>query len=166
MATTWIHAGTPQAEVLAGKLKKPLTHEYSLAYLLKRPELGYADIAGLKGEPTSDPQVAEQVEIQAKYAGYIDRQQDDIERLRRYENTLLPAGLDFAAVDGLSNEVKQKLAAVRPETLARAGRIPGVTPAAISLLLVYLKRRGALQRDTAATGAGPLSEPGKQRVPG
>lgn len=166
MATTWIHAGTPQADALAGKLKKPLTHEYSLADLLKRPELGYADIAGLKGEPSSDPQVAEQVEIQAKYAGYIDRQQDDIARLRRYENTRLPPELDFAAVDGLSNEVKQKLCAVRPETLARAGRIPGVTQAAISLLLVYLKRRGALQRDTAADIADPLSESGKRRIPG
>ena len=89
MASIWIHPATPQAEALAGKLKKPLTREYSLADLLKRPELGYADLAGLKGEAVGDPQVAEQVEIQAKYAGYIDRQQDDIDRLRRYENTAL-----------------------------------------------------------------------------
>ena len=107
--------------------------------------------------PSSDPQVAEQVEIQAKYAGYIDRQQEDIERLRRYEHTTLPADLDYAVVDGLSNEVRQKLSQARPDTLARAGRIPGVTPAAISLLLVYLKRRGALQR----SGQGePFSDPG------
>jgi len=155
MATTWIHPGTPQADALAPRLKSPLGHEYSLAELLKRPELRYADIAGLKGEPSSDPQVAEQVEIQAKYAGYIDRQQEDIDRLRRHEHTILPADLDYAVVDGLSNEVRQKLSEARPDTLARAGRIPGVTPAAISLLLVYLKRRGALQR----SGQGePLSD--------
>ena len=146
MASTWIHPGTPQAEALAARLKSPLGHEYSLAELLKRPELHYADIAGLKGEATSDREVAEQVEIQAKYAGYIERQQEDIDRLRRYEHTILPADLDFQLVDGLSNEVRQKLTEARPDTLARAGRIPGVTPAAVSLLLVYLKRRGALQR--------------------
>jgi tRNA uridine 5-carboxymethylaminomethyl modification enzyme len=146
MTSTWIHPGTSQAEALSRKLKKPLSHEYSMAELLKRPELTYFDIAGLKGEASCDPQVAEQVEIQAKYAGYIDRQQDDIARLRRYENTVLPVDLDYEAVDGLSNEVKQKLAAARPDTLARAGRVPGITPAAISLLLVYLKRRGALGR--------------------
>ena len=158
MAATWIHPGTPQADALASKLKSPLAHEYSMAELLKRPELGYADIAGLKGEASNDPQVAQQVEIQAKYAGYIDRQQEDIERLRRYENTPLPADLDFAAVAGLSNEVKQKLAEVRPDTLARAGRIPGVTPAAISLLLVYLKRRGTLQSSTPDALAGFASQ--------
>jgi tRNA uridine 5-carboxymethylaminomethyl modification enzyme len=107
--------------------------------------------------------VAEQVEIQAKYAGYIDRQQDDIDRLRRYENTALPPDLDFGAVDGLSNEVKQKLCAARPDTLARAGRIPGVTPAAIALLLVYLKRRGALQRGGPALVPEALSGSGSQR---
>jgi tRNA uridine 5-carboxymethylaminomethyl modification enzyme len=151
LASTWIHPDTPPAGLLAAKLGKPLSREYSLADLLKRPELEYADIAGLKGEPTADPQVAEQVAIQAKYAGYIDRQQEDIDRLRRYEHTTLPVDLDFNAVDGLSNEVKQKLSAARPDTLARAGRIPGVTPAAISLLLIYLKRRGALR----GRGAGP-----------
>ena len=97
--------------------------------LLKRPELEYSDIANLKGSATSDSQAAEQVAIQAKYAGYIDRQREDIERLRRYENTRLPEDIDYAAVGGLSNEVKQKLTEARPETLARAGRVPGVTPA-------------------------------------
>ena len=163
MASIWIHPATPQAEALAGKLKKPLTREYSLADLLKRPELGYADLADLKGEAVGDPQVGEQVEIQAKYAGYIDRQQDDIDRLRRYENTALPPGLDFGAVDGLSNEVKQKLSAARPDTLARAGRIPGVTPAAVALLLVYLKRRGALQRGGPAPVPEAASGSGSQR---
>lgn len=146
LATTWIHPGTPQSEQLAGKLKDPINREYSLADLLKRPELVYDDVASLKGEATTDVQAAEQVAIQAKYAGYIDRQQDEIDRLRRYENMPLPADLDYEVVDGLSNEVKQKLGHARPDTLARAGRIPGVTPAAVSLLLIYLKKRGVLER--------------------
>ena len=86
LATTWIHPNTPQAEALAGKLKNPIAREYSLAELLKRPELGYTDVASLKGEACADLQAAEQVAVQAKYAGYIDRQQEDIERLRRYED--------------------------------------------------------------------------------
>ncbi len=145
LAGTWIQPGSPQGEALASRLGGPLPREYSLADLLKRPELTYGDVAGLRGEPLADTQAAEQVEIQAKYAGYIERQREDIERLRRHENTLLPLDLDFRAVDGLSNEVKQKLSEARPDTLARAGRIPGVTPAAVSLLLVHLKKRGMLE---------------------
>ncbi len=144
LASTWIQPGSSEAKALAAKLAGPLTREYSLADLLKRPELDYADIAGLKGDPEADEQAAQQVAIQAKYAGYIDRQQGEIDRLRRYEETALPADLDYLQVDGLSNEVKQKLNDARPLTLARAGRIPGVTPAAVSLLLIYLKKRGAL----------------------
>ncbi|MFV8818900.1 tRNA uridine-5-carboxymethylaminomethyl(34) synthesis enzyme MnmG [Haliea sp. E17] len=144
LASTWVQPGTEAAEALSGKLTSPLTREYSLLDLLRRPELEYADIAHLKGVPTEDLQAAQQVEIQAKYAGYIDRQQDEIERLRRHENTRLPEGFDYQQVDGLSNEVKQKLGAAQPETLARASRIPGVTPAAVSLLLIYLKKRGLL----------------------
>jgi tRNA uridine 5-carboxymethylaminomethyl modification enzyme len=150
LARAYVHPNTPQAAALAGKLTTPISREYSLAELLKRPELEYADLAGLVGEPTADLQAAEQVEIQAKYAGYIDRQREDIERLRRNENLLLPPDLDYAAVDGLSNEVKQKLSAARPDTLARAGRVPGVTAAAIALLLIYLKKRGALHAPTGA----------------
>ena len=85
MSSTWIHPKTPQADELAAKLKDPINREYSLADLLKRPELVYSDIAHLKGEATEDIQAQQQVEIQAKYAGYIDRQQEDIDRLRRYE---------------------------------------------------------------------------------
>ena len=146
LASTYVHPDTAAAEQLAAKVGKPISREYSLADLLKRPELEYADVAELKGEACVDLQAAEQVAIQAKYAGYIERQQVEIDRLRRYENTPLPADLDLDAVDGLSNEVKQKLSDARPDTLARAGRIPGVTPAAISLLLIYLKKRGALLR--------------------
>ncbi|MEQ9396409.1 tRNA uridine-5-carboxymethylaminomethyl(34) synthesis enzyme MnmG [Haliea sp.] len=148
LASTWVHPSTPEAAALEPKLNAPLTREYSLADLLKRPGINYGDIAGLKGEALADPQAAEQVEIQAKYAGYIDRQQEEVARLRRHENTVLPASLDYAAVDGLSHEVRQKLSEARPDTLARAGRIPGVTPAAVSLLLIYLKKRGALDRAT------------------
>ena len=147
MRNSFVHPNTPQATALAARIKKPLSREYSLAELLKRPELSYHDVAGLTGEPSLDLQAAEQVEIQAKYAGYIDRQQEDIDRLRRNENTPLPADLNYDKVDGLSNEVKQKLSDARPDTLARAGRLPGITPAAVALLLIHLKKCGALQSD-------------------
>ena len=94
-------------------------------------------------------QVSEQVQVGVKYAGYIERQQDEVNRLQRYQDAMLSIDFDYSAVGGLSNEVKQKLAAAKPETLAQAGRIPGVTPAAISLLLVYLKKRGMLERKSA-----------------
>ncbi|MNM79667.1 tRNA uridine 5-carboxymethylaminomethyl modification enzyme MnmG [compost metagenome] len=90
-----------------------------------------------------NPQVAEQVEIRIKYAGYIDRQQDEIERLRASENTVLPDDLDYTIIGGLSKELQGKLGAARPQTLGQASRIPGVTPAAVSLLVIYLKKRGA-----------------------
>ena len=147
MRNSFVHPNTPQAAALAVRIKKPLSREYSLAELLKRPELSYHDVAGLTGDPSVDLQAAEQVEIQAKYAGYIDRQREDIDRLRRNENTPLPADLNYDKVDGLSNEVKQKLSDARPDTLARAGRLPGITPAAVALLLIHLKKRGALQSD-------------------
>ncbi len=159
--TSFIHPGTEAATLLAPALKSPLTREYSLADLLKRPELTYADIAAISGsansaQPCVDSQVTEQVEIQAKYAGYIERQQEDIDKLRRHEHMALPADMDFDAVDGLSNEVKQKLREAQPATLARAGRVPGVTPAAVSLLLIHLKKRGALptlaDADSAPSG--------------
>jgi tRNA uridine 5-carboxymethylaminomethyl modification enzyme len=89
-------------------------------------------------------QVAVQLEVQAKYTGYIDRQQDEIERQRRHEQTQLPVDLDYALVRGLSTEVRQKLREARPTTVGQASRVPGVTPAAISILLVHLKRRGAI----------------------
>ena len=158
LAMSWVHPGTPQAATLADKVKTPISREYSLAELLKRPELTYADIAGLSAGPAVDPQAAEQVEIQAKYAGYIDRQKEDIARLRRNENAPLPPDLDYGAVDGLSNEARQKLLATRPDTLGRASRVPGVTPAAIELLLIHLKKRGAL------TGAGPAKPGGRRKL--
>ncbi|OPX55686.1 tRNA uridine 5-carboxymethylaminomethyl modification enzyme [Oceanospirillum multiglobuliferum] len=141
LASTWIQAGSAQAQQVVDKTGHVISREYSLMDLLKRPELEYQDVASLKGEAVSDPQVAEQVQIQVKYAGYITRQQEEIDKLRRHENTKLPDDLDYAHIDGMSNEIRQKLSQARPETLAAAGRIPGVTPAAVSLLLIHIKKR-------------------------
>lgn len=148
---TWIQAGSKEAQLLSDKLKSPLSREYSLHDLLKRPELGYEDLADLKGTSAVDQQVREQVEIHAKYAGYIDRQQEEILRVRHHENTVIPGDFDYTVVEGLSNEVKQKLLEARPETLARASRIQGVTPAAVSLLLIYLKKKGLLQKQNTVS---------------
>lgn len=145
----YVQAGSPQAQQLKARLGSDLSREYSLADLLKRPEIEYADIAPLFEGASADPQVAEQVAIQAKYAGYIERQQAEIERMVRFESLRLPDTLDYHAVEGLSHEVRLKLAASRPETLGHAARLPGVTPAAVSLLLVHLKKAGV----DAARGA-------------
>ena len=141
LSGTWIQPRTEQAAAVEAKTGQPMTREYNLLDLLKRPELEYDDLASLKGEPVDNPQVAEQVQIQVKYAGYISRQQDDIEKLRRHENTELPMDMDYDIIEGMSKEIRQKLSENRPETLAAASRIPGVTPAAVSLLLIHLKKR-------------------------
>jgi tRNA uridine 5-carboxymethylaminomethyl modification enzyme len=146
LGSTWIQAGSAEADIIEQKIQTKLSREYSLMDLLKRPELTYADVAHLKGEAIANEAAAEQVEIEAKYSGYIERQQEDVNRLRAYENTIIPDDFDYSQVEGLSNEVKQKLMAARPQTLARASRISGITPAAISLVLVYLKKRGVLKR--------------------
>ena len=139
---TYIQANSAQADALSTSLTKPLSREYSLAELLKRPELDYADLDAIApSESTITEAVAEQVTIQLKYSGYIDRQQQDIDRLQRHEAMVIPEDIDFDQVEGLSNEIRQKLGEIRPTSLARAGRIPGVTPAALSLLLVHLKKR-------------------------
>lgn len=145
LAQTWVQPKTEAGDAINKIVDQPIAREYSLLDLLKRPGLSYNDIANIKGQGVENEKVAEQVEIQIKYAGYIDRQTEDIERLRRYENTLLPEKFDYASIEGLSNEVKQKLINAKPETLARASRIPGVTPAAVSLLLIYLKKNGLLK---------------------
>ncbi len=139
---TWIRPNTPAAERAAALLGQPLGREQRLADLLKRPEVSYHSLLHLAGEESAiDPQVAEQVAIQAKYAGYIERQQQEIERARRHEELPLPDDLDYAEVRGLSAEVCEKLAKARPGTLGQAARLPGITPAAISLLMVHLKKR-------------------------
>ncbi|MEH6811535.1 MAG: tRNA uridine-5-carboxymethylaminomethyl(34) synthesis enzyme MnmG [Motiliproteus sp.] len=142
---TWVQPGSAQAEQLAQNLENPLTREYNLLDLLKRPELSYPDVAALAAKVDVDRQVSEQVEIEIKYAGYISRQQEDIERLRRQENTLFPEDFDYEQISGLSNEIRQKLGQARPQTLGAAGRIQGVTPAAISLLLIHLKKKDKLK---------------------
>ncbi|SEF81720.1 tRNA uridine-5-carboxymethylaminomethyl(34) synthesis enzyme MnmG [Billgrantia desiderata] len=152
LKASWVQPGTAAAEAIEARTGKPLAREYSLLDLLKRPELGYADVAHLAGEPVNDEAVAEQVQIQAKYQGYIDRQQDEIDKLKRHEATPLPSDLDYAQVEGLSHEIRQKLAEARPETLAQASRISGVTPAAVSILLIHLKKRRLLDDTRVANG--------------
>ncbi|QEW08695.1 tRNA uridine-5-carboxymethylaminomethyl(34) synthesis enzyme MnmG [Nitrincola iocasae] len=141
LETTYIQPNSPESAKLAEKLTKPLSREYSLADLIRRPELGYVDLCELRGEGVTDPAVAEQVEVAFKYAGYIERQRGEIEQMRKQENTPLPADLDYVQVGGLSNELRSKLEAVKPVSIAQAARIQGMTPAAISLLLVHLKKR-------------------------
>ena len=139
---TYIQAGSEQASALEAVLTQSLSREYSLAELLKRPEVHYSAIYEVSPPQGGiDDAVAEQVMIQLKYAGYIGRQQQDIDRVTRHEKMSIPADMDFSQVEGLSNEIRQKLSEHRPVNLARAGRIPGVTPAALSLLLVHLKKR-------------------------
>lgn len=139
---TWVQPKTPAGNIADQYLEKPLAREYSLMDLLKRPEIKYTDIAKIKPcDIEVSEAVAEQIEIQAKYDGYISRQQDEIDRLKRNENTRLPIDFEYGTVSGLSNELKQKLLDIKPESIAQASRIPGVTPAAISLILVYLKKK-------------------------
>lgn len=155
---SFVHPKTPAADSLNEKLSKPLSREYSYAELLKRPELDYSDIAKFDEAALQHEQAALQVSIQAKYAGYIDRQQDEIARVRRYEGLSLPLDLDYMLVAGLSHEVRDKLLAQKPETLGKASRIPGVTPAAISLLLVHMKRQQQPTGRVAQVDL-PVSEP-------
>jgi len=143
LKSTWIQPTSDTAEKLSAHIENKLSHEYSLFELLKRPEIDYKIIGSLYPEHQVEHKIAEQVEIDAKYSGYIIRQQDEVNRLRRHENTRIPVNFNYQSVKGLSNEVKQKLSEATPETLARAGRIPGVTPAAISLLIVQLKKHAA-----------------------
>jgi len=143
LKSTWVRPDTTQGTAIAEHFGTPITHEYNLLNLLTRPEIDYAGLIAITGEGASDPQVAEQIEIKTKYAGYIERQQEEIRRLRASENTLLAVDLDYAGISGLSKEVQLKLAENRPQTLGQASRIPGVTPAAISLLMIYLKKRSA-----------------------
>ncbi len=127
--------------VLGGRLRR----EARASELLTRPNLTYASLMTLPGvgPGVEDPKVAEQVEIQAKYAGYIERQREEVEKARQAESVKLPEGLDYDRVKGLSSEVREKLSRIRPATLGQAARIPGVTPAAVSLLLIHLKKRAS-----------------------
>ena len=123
---------------------QPLSREYRLDELLRRPEVTYQGLMALPnvGPGVSDKAVAEQVQVQIKYQGYIERQHAEIAKRGRHEKMVLPLDLDYAQVKGLSNEVRQKLTQQRPSSLGQASRIPGMTPAAISILLIHLKKRG------------------------
>ncbi|MFM5715398.1 tRNA uridine-5-carboxymethylaminomethyl(34) synthesis enzyme MnmG [Aeromonas allosaccharophila] len=148
MRSTWIHPQHPSLEAVNALVNTPLTREQSLEELLRRPEVTYDALMAIEGVGPSvtDPAAAEQVEIQIKYAGYIERQHDEVEKQLRNENTLLPLELDYREVNGLSNEVKAKLNDAKPQTIGQASRISGITPAAISILLVHLKKHGLLRK--------------------
>ncbi len=149
LKSTWVSPRIIAEAEAQRVLGKGIEREYALTDLLRRPDVSYAQLMSLTGvdgrrfdDPSLDPLVTEQVEIQVKYAGYIDRQAKEVERHDHYENLKLPESLDYLSVKALSIEVRQKLAKHRPETLGQASRIAGVTPAAISLLLVHLKKGG------------------------
>ena len=159
LRSTWVQPNTDRAERINHLLEKPISREYSLADLLARPRVehgpllsaynGDLDFPGSTSEKLKaaiEAQSTQQAEIQIKYQGYIDRQEEDIERLKKQENTKLPVDFDYQHMQGLSNELKQKLSEAKPENIGRASRIPGITPAAISLLLIYLKKHRAINR--------------------
>jgi len=150
LKSTWVSPRNLSELAAAAVLGKPIEREYCLVDLLRRPDVSYASLMTLPGAGpgVSDSQVADQVEIQAKYQGYIARQQDEVARTEQYEAMALPAEFDYRSVRGLSMEVQQKLSQHRPETVGQASRVSGVTPAAISLLLVYLKK----SRHVSASG--------------
>jgi tRNA uridine 5-carboxymethylaminomethyl modification enzyme len=152
LKSTWVNPAQLPAEEATAILGKPIDHEYSLYELLRRPEIDYATLRRLPdfGDGETDPQVIEQLEIAAGYQGYIDRQREEVEKQAGQENTPLPEGIDYTTVPGLSNEVQQKLNRFRPQTIGMASRLQGMTPAAISLLLIHLKRGiGRVPREKA-----------------
>ena len=142
LKSTWVNPKITPAADSERVLGKAIEHEYNLFELLRRPEISYAALLTLPGagDAQTDPAVVEQLEISAKYQGYIDRQAEEVAKSSSYENTALPIDLDYATVAGLSNEVKQKLKLHQPQTIGQASRIQGMTPAAVSLLLIHLKR--------------------------
>jgi tRNA uridine 5-carboxymethylaminomethyl modification enzyme len=165
LRSTWVRPATVSAETAERLLGKALEHEYSLADLLRRPGIGFDTVSELTANGVSRETlraefgtvqadaIIEQAEISLKYAGYIGKQNDEVERAQGFEQLALPVDLDYADVKALSFEVRQKLARHRPATLGQASRISGVTPAAVSLLLVHLKKRSF---KTVATGQPPL----------
>jgi tRNA uridine 5-carboxymethylaminomethyl modification enzyme len=146
LKSTWVYPTHESTEALNVLLKNPVTKENTLEDLIRRPEMTYKTLMQIEafGPEINNKQAAEQVEIQIKYAGYIERQKDEIAKTLRNENTLIPINFDFSQISGLSNEVVSKLSDTRPETIGKAGRISGITPAAVSLLIVYLKKHGLL----------------------
>ncbi|MGL6260510.1 tRNA uridine-5-carboxymethylaminomethyl(34) synthesis enzyme MnmG [Vibrio sp. WXL103] len=152
LSDTWMNPKSEGVDTLNNLLKTPMVREASGEDLLRRPEMTYAQLTELDqfAPALEDQQAAEQVEIQVKYEGYIKRQQDEIEKSLRHENTQIPFDVDYGEVKGLSNEVVVKLNDARPESIGVASRISGVTPAAISILLVHLKKQGLLKKGEAS----------------
>ncbi|TYK65794.1 tRNA uridine-5-carboxymethylaminomethyl(34) synthesis enzyme MnmG [Colwellia echini] len=148
LRSTWVQKDHSKIEQINALLKTPMSKEASLEDLIRRPEVNYTDLMKIEGlgPAIKDKQASEQIEIQTKYAGYIDRQLDEIAKKQRNEDTLIPTDFDYQEISGLSNEVVAKLKDARPETIGKASRISGITPAAISLLLVYLKKHGLLRK--------------------
>jgi len=148
LRSTWVQKDHTNIDQINALLKTPMSKEASLEDLIRRPEVNYNDLMKIEGlgPALKDTQASEQIEIQTKYAGYIDRQLDEIAKKKRNEDTLIPAEFDYQQISGLSNEVVAKLKDARPETIGKASRISGITPAAISLLLVYLKKHGLLRK--------------------
>jgi len=151
LENTFVQPQTVPAETAEGVLGQRIEREYALTDLLRRPGVSYDALMTLPGAGPAvpDKDVAAQVEVSVKYAGYIDRQHEDVARQLAQDGLSIPAALDYLEVRGLSNEVRQKLIAVKPETIGQAARISGVTPAAISLLLVHLKRGATAGRLSA-----------------
>jgi tRNA uridine 5-carboxymethylaminomethyl modification enzyme len=142
MREQWVRPQSAEAEALDPLLQSPLTRECRFIEILKRPEIKIKHLMPfVNGADCYSQAVREQTEVNAKYAGYLSRQQQEIDKASRHEQTALPETMDYKDVRGLSNEVCQKLQDHRPSTIGQASRIPGVTPAAISLLLVHLKRQ-------------------------
>ncbi|QYK01417.1 tRNA uridine-5-carboxymethylaminomethyl(34) synthesis enzyme MnmG [Shewanella psychrotolerans] len=148
LRSQWVHPNSPLVDALNPHLNTPITREATFEELLRRPELDYPKLMDIEGfgPAIEDQRAAEQVQIQVKYSGYIQRQQDEIDKAIRNEKTLMPQNLDYQEVPGLSNEVIAKLNDHKPETIGQASRISGITPAAISILLVHLKKRGLLRK--------------------
>jgi len=148
LRSTWVQKDHTKIDQINALLKTPMSKEASLEDLIRRPEVNYTDLMKIEGlgPAIQDKQASEQIEIQTKYAGYIDRQLDEIAKKKRNEDTLIPTDFEYQQISGLSNEVVAKLKDARPETIGKASRISGITPAAISLLLVYLKKHGLLRK--------------------
>jgi tRNA uridine 5-carboxymethylaminomethyl modification enzyme len=149
----WIYPAHKDAKRAEELMQLPLSKEHKLFDLLRRPGVTYNALAELAvfGEGVQNDEVIEQIEIEAKYAGYIERQRIEIEKSKREETTPIPADLDLDAISGLSNEVKQKLRTHKPATIGMASRISGITPAAISLLLIFMKKHRSMQAQSEAT---------------
>ncbi|MDN2664728.1 tRNA uridine-5-carboxymethylaminomethyl(34) synthesis enzyme MnmG [Psychromonas sp. 14N.309.X.WAT.B.A12] len=148
LKTHWVNPGSTNAEQINSLLKTPMQRESTLEAMIRRPEVDYETLMKVEGlgPAIEDPIAAEQVEIKIKYQGYIDRQLDEIAKLKRHEDTVLPRDLDYSEIKGLSNEVTAKLNDIKPESIGQASRVSGITPAAISILLIHLKKSGVRRK--------------------